>query len=58
MKKERELLLFEAGSFHITDFPDTIVTIAEYARRHRLQFCSLKIISPKLLGIPGSNFHR
>ena len=26
MKKNRELLLFEeAGTFHITDFPDTIV---------------------------------
>ena len=30
LKKNRELLLFEeAGTFHITDFPDTIVTIAE-----------------------------
>jgi len=39
MKKERELLLFEeAGSFHITDFPDTIVTIAEYARHYRRIF--------------------
>ena len=38
MKKERELLLFKAGSFHITDFPDTIVTIAEYARHYRRIF--------------------
>ena len=39
MKKYRELLLFEeAGNFHITDFPDRIATIAEYACHYRRIF--------------------